>query len=198
MATTVSANNGDRNYLWSGSFKSNSINEGMLPSELTIIEENTSLIESTNPSPISDLGKIIAKKYRSRSLMPTDPSPIMINCETVGPLNVAGGFIMCDACGSIIRKNYLTNHRSSGACMRLAEKRNQTLQDDILPRQNEPIKSTNQRNNNITCQTNFLGEVVSKPVIAPGAGSTYNGPYVHLSNSNDNITTFEETKTRNE
>jgi hypothetical protein len=74
-------------------------------------------------SALGNIGELIAKKYRSRDLTPSDPAPITIDCDTKGPLNVAGGFIMCDGCGHIIRGNYLPNHKSSGACDRIAEKK---------------------------------------------------------------------------
>jgi hypothetical protein len=76
-----------------------------------------------SPFNFSELNSIIASKYGYRSLEPTDPTPIMINCDLSGPLNVSKGFIMCDCCGSVIRKNYLNNHRESGACTRLVQKR---------------------------------------------------------------------------
>lgn len=80
-----------------------------------------------NYSPFANLSERIAKKYKSRSLQSTDPTPIMINCDTNGPLTVTKESIMCDFCGSIIRRNYLINHRNSGACARQAEKREQKI-----------------------------------------------------------------------
>lgn len=73
-------------------------------------------------SPFPDLDRMISEKYRRRVLQSGDPEPINIKCNTSGPLNVSKGYIMCDCCGSVIRTNYLKNHRSSGACMRSVEK----------------------------------------------------------------------------
>ena len=83
-------------------------------------------------SPFPNLSERILKKYNSRSLQPTDPTPIPISCDTTGPLTVTKGSIMCDICGSIIRKNYLNNHRNSGACERLKEKREPTPTQQIV------------------------------------------------------------------
>lgn len=85
-----------------------------------------------NYSPFSDLSERIAKKYEYRPLRSTDPMPIKLNCDTDGPLTINKESIMCNLCGSIIRKNYLTNHRESGACVRLAEKREQEY--NYIPR----------------------------------------------------------------
>lgn len=74
-------------------------------------------------SKLYDLNEIICKKYKNRLIEPTDLTPIEINCDLSGPLFVNGGSIMCDKCGSVIRQGYLTNHRNSGACNRLVEKR---------------------------------------------------------------------------
>jgi hypothetical protein len=108
-------------------------------------------------SPFSNLSERIAMKYNSRSLQSTDPTPIMINCDTTGPLNISKGSIMCDICGSVIRKTYLMNHRNSGACDRLKEKREQiipgpqsTYQGPYIHLENdsnESIKSSLNKNN---------------------------------------------------
>jgi hypothetical protein len=79
-------------------------------------------MEETMILTFSDISKIITEKYKNRPLTPSDPAPIMIPCNIDGPLNISKGVIMCDLCGSIIRKNYLQNHRKSGACSRAAEK----------------------------------------------------------------------------
>lgn len=70
----------------------------------------------------TNIDQLVTNKYPNRNVASTDPIPIIINCNMNGPLNVAGGFIMCDKCGSIIRQSYLITHRSSGACGRNAEK----------------------------------------------------------------------------
>lgn len=73
-------------------------------------------------SPYPDLDKMIYDKCGRRRLQIGDPEPINIKCEVNGPLDVAKGYIMCNNCGSVIRNNYLNNHRSSGACSRSVEK----------------------------------------------------------------------------
>lgn len=87
----------------------------------------------SNYSSFDDLSERIAKKYKNRLIESTDPIPIMIKCDTTGPLTVTKGSVMCDSCGSIIRRNYLTNHRNSGACSRLTEKREQQILKDNPP-----------------------------------------------------------------
>ena len=79
----------------------------------------------TYASPFPDLDKMISEKCGRRLLHSDDPGPINIKCNT---LIVTKDYIMCDHCGSVIRRNYLTNHRSSGACMRLVEKQQRTYQ----------------------------------------------------------------------
>lgn len=108
---------------------------------------------------LGNIGELIAKKYRSRNLTPSDPAPITINCDTKGPLNVAGGFIMCDGCGHIIRANYLPSHKSSGACDRIAEKKRREQKNLSQPTQ--------------TYTSNNPTESISD----------YDGPFVRLSNS---------------
>jgi hypothetical protein len=110
-------------------------------------------------SALGNIGELIAKKYRSRDLTPSDPAPITIDCDTKGPLNVAGGFIMCDGCGHIIRGNYLPSHKSSGACDRIAEKKRREQKN--LPRPTQ-----------IHTSNNPAGPI-------PG----YDGPFVCLSDS---------------
>lgn len=163
MTTVISTNNANGRHTLEGGNRCNNMNDVILANDLVLPDVTPSVTLLVNHSPLSDLGKIIAKKYRSRSLQPTDPTPILINCDTSGPLNVTKGFIMCDTCGSIIRRNYLTSHRNSGACARLAEKREQ---------QNKDI----QRNNSTSQQS--IG----------GTQACYTGPYVHLSINSDNIT----------
>lgn len=96
--------------------------------------DNNFLNQNIPNSTLGNIGELIAKKYPSRELTASDPAPIMINCDTKGPLNVSGGFIMCDGCGHIIRANYLSNHKSSGACERIIEKKKQ--RKDSLVRNN--------------------------------------------------------------
>lgn len=90
---------------------------------------SNSMNDLSNPdySPFANLSERIARKHKSRPLESTDPKPIMIECDMDGPLTVTKGSVMCNFCGSCIRRNYLTNHRSSGACARLAEKREQQI-----------------------------------------------------------------------
>jgi hypothetical protein len=80
-------------------------------------------------SPYPDLDRMIFEKCGRRLVQSGDPEPIDIKCNTSGPLNVAKGYIMCDCCGSIIRSNYLKNHRKSGACIRSVEKQERKTQD---------------------------------------------------------------------
>jgi len=79
-------------------------------------------------SPFPDLDKMITERCGRRLLQSNDPEPINIKCNASGPLTVTKGYIMCDCCGSIIRRNYLTNHRNSGACMRSVEKQKEKAQ----------------------------------------------------------------------
>ena len=66
---------------------------------------------------------LITARYPARVVQSNDTNPIVVNCDNIGPLTVRKGYLLCDCCGSIIRQNYLNNHRSSGACTRLASKR---------------------------------------------------------------------------
>lgn len=70
------------------------------------------------------LGEMISKRYQNRNVIDTDPNPIEINCNINGPLPVSRKYILCDACGSVLRPNYLITHRESGACVRLINKYN--------------------------------------------------------------------------
>lgn len=185
---TITTINGDGGCQWMSSYRDDII----LPNELVRSSGNLSLNGPVNPSPISELGEIIAKKYGSRSLMSTDPAPIKISCDTTGPLNVAKGFIMCDTCGSIIRRNYLTNHRNSGACARLAEKRNLQIHEDTVIRQTEHFRQGNQKSNVSMYQSIQSNDFSLRGSNGPIPQSDYNGPYVHLSGSSDNITNISE------
>lgn len=94
---------------------------------MAIVVSNELMLQENklNYTFFDNLNEQISKKYKSRLVQSTDPVPIMIKCDITGPLTVTKGSIMCDFCGSIIRKNYLINHRNSGACARLQEKRKQ-------------------------------------------------------------------------
>jgi len=51
-----------------------------------------------------------------------------VDPNIVGPLMVTRGTVMCDQCGSLIRRNYFRQHQSSGACNRNVQR--QKKQDD--------------------------------------------------------------------
>ena len=72
---------------------------------------------------VQTLTEIISSKYTSRKVESHDPRPIRVSCDEVGPLLIRKGFLLCE-CGSIIRQSYYKEHKSSGACSRLATKRN--------------------------------------------------------------------------
>lgn len=76
-----------------------------------------------NSFSLANIGEIISQKYENHSISENDPTPISIDTINTGPINLSGGLIMCNICGNIIRQNYLISHRSSGACLRNAEKR---------------------------------------------------------------------------
>ncbi len=66
----------------------------------------------------SDFERILSARYPNRKISRSDPTPIPINDTQLGPLKISGGYVMCDFCGVITRSNYLNYHRSSGACRR--------------------------------------------------------------------------------
>lgn len=86
------------------------------------------------------LDKMIAKKYPSRPVQPSDPSPIVITGNANGPLMVDSDRVLCDKCGHIIRKNYLTQHQESGACARAVERKKNTPNVEDLCRCNSNYK----------------------------------------------------------
>lgn len=91
-----------------------------------------------NPFSLADIGQIISEKYESHSISENDPTPISINTINTGPITLSGGLIMCNVCGNIIRQNYLISHRSSGACLRNAEKRKGHSEKSSINKDNSP------------------------------------------------------------
>ena len=64
------------------------------------------------------LEEVIARKYPPRKILDTDLQPQILQPYLSGPLYLKNGFILCEHCTNIIRANYASQHKSSGACQR--------------------------------------------------------------------------------